>query len=1037
MSNKKKKSRSEANPTKKSTSPSHHYQGKLSLIIPLYNEVERFPRMVKVLRQFEQQWKNPYEVLLINDGSKDDTLKLLQEEFGAMPSKEQLVTYIIIDQQPNAGKGHALKKGIAEATGDHLLTLDADMACSPKTLLNWLNYLPEKTFEEDTIYIGSREHQDSVIDANGKRRLLGRLFNGWVQLLTGSNSYDTQCGFKLYPRALGKWLFEQMAVKGWAHDVELIHNAGLYNVPVVEMPVQWEEVEDSKVSVWSDGIKMGISAFLLVWSNIFRFFLVNPFKEQAKGLTLSTTKEAPIYRFLFAALSGILLFLMPYLSFDYGITADEYVQKVYGDHVLNYFESEGVDGAALTYQNLYLYGGLFDYCMAWLHKYIFPEWDVYEMRHLFNALLGAFLLIFTGLLAKSVSQRWQVAFWTVLFMALSPRIFGHSMNNPKDIPFAFSYVFTLYFLMNFVRQLPRPSFQAIVGLVVGIAISINIRVGGILLIPYLFLFTGGAFVVEKHLRPKLSNVLLLLKLGLVLLIIAFLGYLGGSLFWPFAQEDPLGGPRLALAEMSNFTTGIRMVWSGQHYWSDFLPWNYIIKWFSVATPALILVGSLVAIYPLLKDEKNRWLFLMVIFAGVFPVAYAIYKDSALYDGMRHFLFVYPVLVIMAAYGLQYAVAQANNKMVTLGASAVLLLGLYSPIRWMVVSHPNQYMYFNEFFGGISNAYNYHETDYWMNSTKEAANWAIENLPEIKAGQPVKIATQAHKPVRHYFAPYENVTAVYTRYHERVKHDWDYGLYITRFVNKDIIENGLFPPGEELIASREIDGVLIWAITKRSAINKAAHQADEAFKNKENERALNLLKAAVQDNPKDESAWLLLAQYYLQLGQKEQAKIALDTLMAYSPSYSNTLGMMGNYYLQTNNIEQAANYFEQATASNIKYIFGHYNLARIYASQGKMQEALDRLELFDKYGGRPIQGYDLAIQVATSMQNDAVKSYFNAKKLSLSGNWQAALPELRRSLAILPDYAPALKLQADYDKAVANQKRQMNREARLKRAGKLK
>lgn len=1049
MSNKKKKPRTGAAATKKSSPTyAHNYKGKLSLVIPLYNEVKRFPRMVQTLRKFEEQWTMPYEVLLVNDGSKDDTLKLLQEEFGKAPVEGQLANYRIVNQEKNAGKGAALKRGIAEAEGDHLLTLDADMACSPSSLLSWLNKLPGKTFEDNTIYIGSREHEGSVIEADGNRRILGRLFNGWVQFLTGSNSKDTQCGFKLYPKELGQWLFEKMAAKGWAHDVEVLHQAGLYDVPVVEMPIKWQEVDDSKVSVWSDGIKMGISAYFLVWSNMFRFFFIQPFQEQARGLRLNINKEAPIYRFLFGALSVVLLFLMPYLSFDYGITADEEVQRIYGEHVLTYFETDGVDGAALTFQNLYLYGGMFDYWMAWLHKYVFPEWDVFEMRHMFNALLGAFLLIFTGLLAKAVSQRWQVAFWTLLFIALSPRIFGHSMNNPKDIPFAFSYVFTLYFLINFVRQLPRPSVQAVAGVVTGIAISINVRVGGVLLIPYLFLFTGGAFVVEKHLRPQLANVSKLFLLAVLLLVMTLLGYLGGSLFWPFAQEDPIGGPRLALAEMSNFTTGIRMVWNGEHYWSDFLPWNYIIKWFGIATPALILVGSVTAIVPILKDEKNRWLFLMVIFAGVFPVAYAIYKDSALYDGMRHFLFVYPILVIMAAYGVQYTIAQAKNKLVTLGASAVILLCLYSPIRWMIVSHPNQYIYFNEFFGGIANAYNYNETDYWMNSTKEAANWAIENLPEIKAGTPVKIATQAHKPVRHYFEPYKNVKAIYTRYHQRVKADWDYGLYITRFVNRDFIESGLFPPGEELIASREIDGVMIWAITKRSATNKAAHRADELFnaaqkeqdqliKAEGNANAVNLLQAAVKDNPKDESAWLLLAQYQLQLGQMPAAKVALDTLVRYSPSYSNSLGMMGMYYLQSNNLEEAVTYLERATASNIKYVFGHYNLARVYASQGKMQEAMERLELFDRYGGNPIQGYDVAIQVTTNMGNDALKSYYTAKKMSKTGNWQGALPELRRSLAILPDYEPALKLQADYDKAVANQKRQVAREARLRKAGKIK
>jgi tetratricopeptide (TPR) repeat protein len=482
-----------------------------------------------------------------------------------------------------------------------------------------------------------------------------------------------------------------------------------------------------------------------------------------------------------------------------------------------------------------------------------------------------------------------------------------------------------------------------------------------------------------------------------------------------------------------------MVWNGQHYWSDFLPWNYIIKWFSIATPALILLGSLAVVFPILKDEKNRWLLLMVIFTGVFPVAYAIFKDSALYDGMRHFLFVYPILVIMAAYGIQYAVAQgqSSKKWLPLGVSLLLLLGLYSPIRWMVVSHPNQYMYFNEFFGGIKNAYNINETDYWMNSVKEAANWAVENLPEMQAGDSVNIATQAHKPLRHYLEPYkeQGVVAVYTRYHDRIKHDWDYGLYITRFVNRDFIKNGLFPPGEEVIYTKEIDGVPIWTITKRSAINKAAHAADEAFKAKDNARAIGLLEAAVAENPKDESAWILLSQYYLQTGQMPNAKAALDTLENYSPTYSNSLGLKGLYYLQNAQPAKAIDYFERATASNIKYVFGHFHLARLYANKGQLQEALDRLELFDRYGGQPRQGYDLAIQIAANLQNDAVASYFKAKKAYLAGDGATAQQELARSLAILPDYEPALRLSADFDKLRNSQQREAARQKRLRKQGK--
>lgn len=1040
-----KKKKTNAQKAKKSNRyPENNYQGKLSLVIPLYNEVDRIGLMSEELKKFGAVWKLPYEVILVNDGSSDDTLSLLNATY-TDAEQDGAVTYKVVNVEQNAGKGNALKVGVAAATGDHILTLDADMAATPDSLLHWLGTLEGKTFDDSSILIASREHENSVINTDkNDRRFLGRTFNFGIQILTGVNLQDTQCGFKLYPKEIGKRLFESMRVKGWAHDVELIHNAKLYNIDVVEMPIHWKEVAESKVSMWSDGLKMGAVSVFIVLVNLFQFFFTNSIKETIKGVKLSSNKEAPVYRFLFATLAIAMLFIMPYMSFDYGITADEEVQKVYGEHVLTYFETKGIDEAALTYKNLYLYGGMFDYYMAKLHRDVFPTWDVYEMRHMFNAIIGALLMLFTGLLARSVSQRWQVAFWALVFTILSPRLFGHSMNNPKDIPFAFGYVFSLFFMMNFVRQLPKPSLQSFLGLIVGLAITINIRVGGILLIPYLGLFTGGAFVLNKELRPYLTRFGYLLKLGVGLGVVVILGYFLGLTYWPFAQEDILGGPQLALAEMSNFSTGIRMIWNGEHYWSDFLPWYYIIKWFAVATPVVILLGFALSAFPILKDTKNRWLFLMMLFTGVFPVFYAILKGSSLYDGMRHFLFVYPILIVASAYSLIYLMSSLENKMAPLIGSVIIVGALYSPIRWMIVSHPNQYIYFNEFFGGVGSAHNYCETDYWMNSTKEACQWMIDNIPEIEAGKddenakPICVGTQAALSVQHYFKDYPNVKVYYTRYHERVKKPWDYGLYLTRFVNRGFISSDMWPPGEKTLKMKEIDGAPIWGITKRSEINKTGVEINKAIKAKDLPKAISILTEIVKDNPKDESALLLLGQYQLQTGDYPGAKTALESLVEYSDSYSNGLGMMGLYKMNAEKDNNAGKeYMKKAVESNVKYVFGHYNLVRLYASEGDLAKAMEHLELFDKYGGKPVQGYDLGIQIATQQKNDALKAYYTAKKASFSGDWKTALQQLNLTLSIFPDYAPALKMKADYDKAVKRQTWLNERKQRLKNEGKLK
>jgi tetratricopeptide (TPR) repeat protein len=155
-----------------------------------------------------------------------------------------------------------------------------------------------------------------------------------------------------------------------------------------------------------------------------------------------------------------------------------------------------------------------------------------------------------------------------------------------------------------------------------------------------------------------------------------------------------------------------------------------------------------------------------------------------------------------------------------------------------------------------------------------------------------------------------------------------------------------------------------------------------------------------------------------LNAKSKVRTTLDTLMAFSDSYSNTLGLNAMFHMYSNNTAEAKKYFELAVKSNIKYVFGHYNLARIYLVEKNYTAALKSIELFDKYGGKPVQGYDTAINIASALKNDAIRSYFTGKKASVNRDWKTALDQLNKCLAIMPDYPPALKMKKDTDKAIA-------------------
>ncbi len=224
---------------------------RLTLVIPCYNESGRIGLLYEGVRSFIAKWGGRPEIIIINDGSKDNTEALLKEHEVFKQHKELISIY----SQPNTGKGGALRNGVLKATGDYILTLDADMATPPEEIIKWLALMGGKP-APNTIYIGSREHKDSVIKKQGDRKAAGNIFNFIVRLLTPLKARDTQCGFKLYPAGEAKRLFDGLQTYGWAHDVELLYKAYLDKMNIVEMPLAWNAIEGSKISLVSDGFNM-------------------------------------------------------------------------------------------------------------------------------------------------------------------------------------------------------------------------------------------------------------------------------------------------------------------------------------------------------------------------------------------------------------------------------------------------------------------------------------------------------------------------------------------------------------------------------------------------------------------------------------------------------------------------------------------------------------------------------------------------------------------------------------------------------------
>lgn len=422
---------------------------------------------------------------------------------------------------------------------------------------------------------------------------------------------------------------------------------------------------------------------------------------------------------------------------DYAISNDEGVQHHYGELIIAYYKSGFKDQSLFSFENLYLYGGLFDVVAIALGQLI--PIDLFDLRHILCALIGIGGIGATAATARLIAGP-RAGLIAAVSLTLCGAWYGSMFNHTKDIPFAAAMIGATLFLIRIARRLPSPRTRDIVlfGLLAGAALGI--RVIGMLLVVYV----GFAIVLYLP-RPWLNRPSAVFRftvqLGVRILPGLMLAYAIMIFAWPWAALAPLN-PIRGLAAFSEFNYSIRTVLTGHVYEMADVPRLYVPIYVMIRVPLLTLLGAALAMISILSlrggaaGTRQRFREIVLIsLTLIFPLACEVIWHGPAFTGMRHFLFVVPAIAVLAGTGLDWALGalRMGGRAIAAGGIAVMTtLCLWDAVT-LVRLHPYEYLVYNSLVGGLGGASRRYDLDYWFGSMPEAINQLEAYLRRTEAG----------------------------------------------------------------------------------------------------------------------------------------------------------------------------------------------------------------------------------------------------------------------------------------------------------------
>lgn len=227
-------------------------------MIPAYNESARLGATLERVLSYVRQQDWDAEVIVVNDGSRDDTAEIIQRFAAGNPALR------LIENGGNRGKGYSVRHGMLHATGEVRIFSDADLS----TPIEEAHELLAAIRGGAEVAIGSRWLRSELQTQRQsvKRQLLGRVFNLVPRAVLRLHFKDTQCGFKAFTRSAAEKIFPLQRIERWGFDPELLFLARKLRLRVAEVPVTWAHSEGTRIQPVRDGTRMVIEMFRIRWN---------------------------------------------------------------------------------------------------------------------------------------------------------------------------------------------------------------------------------------------------------------------------------------------------------------------------------------------------------------------------------------------------------------------------------------------------------------------------------------------------------------------------------------------------------------------------------------------------------------------------------------------------------------------------------------------------------------------------------------------------------------------------------------------------